>query len=217
MTGQRQVVTASGRTDTGVHATGQVVALTLPPRWEIPELHKGLNALLPEDIWVQDIARVPHDFHPRFQAVARSYRYQVGVVPEAASPFFHPWCWPLTRPLDLELLKGGAALILGDQSFRRFAKAGQEHRGDRCIVSRAQWVQWGEVGVALEITGNRFLHHMVRYLVGTMVDVALGRRPLEDMKALIHDPDTPLVTSRPAPPQGLFLTRVHYPEPESDG
>jgi tRNA pseudouridine38-40 synthase len=217
MTGQRHVVTASGRTDTGVHATGQVVALSLPPRWDIPELHKGLNALLPEDVWVQDITHVPDDFHPRFQAVARSYRYQVGLVPRSASPFSHPWCWPLMKALDMDLLERGAALILGDQSFKRFAKAGQEHRGDRCIVSEARWVQWEEVGVALEITGNRFLHHMVRYLVGTMVEVGLGRRPLQEMAALLTDPETKLVTSKPAPPQGLFLTRVHYPEEGDNG
>jgi tRNA pseudouridine38-40 synthase len=217
MTGQRQVVTASGRTDTGVHATGQIVALSLPPRWEIPELHKGLNALLPEDVWVKDLTHVSDDFHPRFDAVARSYRYQLGLAPRSASPFFHPWCWPLIKPLDVDLLDQAAARILGDHSFKRFAKAGQEHRGDRCIISGANWIQWDKVGVAFEVTGNRFLHHMVRYLVGTMVEVGMGRRPLQEMEELLTDPDTKLVTSKPAPPQGLFLTRVHYPEEDSEG
>jgi tRNA pseudouridine38-40 synthase len=217
MTGQPRTVTASGRTDTGVHATGQVVALTLPLRWEERELRKGLNALLPEDVWVAEITEVPTSFHPRFDALGRSYRYQVGLVPRASSPFFRFWCWPLEREVEMDLLQRGAALILGNHSFRAFAKAGQEHRGDRCIVSEARWVQWGEVGIALEITGNRFLHHMVRYLVGTMVDVGLGRRPLKEMEELLLDPQTPLVTSKPAPPQGLFLTRVHYDEMGSPG
>ena len=216
LTGEKHTVTASGRTDTGVHATGQVVALTLPPRWDIPELHRALNALLPEDVWVEGIVQVPEDFHPRFHAIARSYRYQVGLVPESASPFHHPWCWPLVREVDVDLLQRAAALTLGEHSFRAFAKAGQEHRGDRCIVSEATWVQWGEVGVALHITANRFLHHMVRYLVGTMAEVGLGRRSLEEMVALLTDPETKLVTSRPAPPEGLFLTRVHYPESPPD-
>jgi tRNA pseudouridine38-40 synthase len=212
LTGKRHPVTASGRTDTGVHATGQIVALTLPPRWDIPELHRALNALLPNDIWVREIVQVPQKFHPRFDASARSYRYQLGLAAESASPFYHPWCWTLIKEVDVELLRRAAHLILGNQSFRAFAKAGQEHRGDRCIVSEATWVQWGEVGVALHITANRFLHHMVRYLVGTMVEVGRGRRPLEEMVALLTDPETKLVTSRPAPPEGLFLARVHYPE-----
>jgi tRNA pseudouridine38-40 synthase len=212
LTGKRHRVTASGRTDTGVHATGQVVALTLPPRWDIPELHRALNAVLPRDIWVEEIRRVPEAFHPRFHAVARSYRYQVGLVPLAESPFFRPWCWPLDGPVDLDRLHQAAALIPGERSFKAFAKAGQEHRGDRCRVTEARWVPWGDVGVAFLITGNRFLHHMVRYLVGTMVEIGWQRRPLDDMRLLLEDMDTDLVMSRPAPPQGLFLARVDYPE-----
>ncbi len=212
LTGRRYPVTASGRTDTGVHATGQVAALTLPPRWDVPELHRALNALLPQDIWVEKITRVPETFHPRFDAVARTYRYQVGLVPLAESPFFRSWCWPMPRPVELDLLHQAAALIPGHRSFRAFAKTGQEHRGDLCLVSEARWVPWGEVGVAFHITANRFLHHMVRYLVGTMVVVGWGRRPLAEMRSLLDDPETKLVTSRPAPPDGLFLSGVHYRE-----
>lgn len=212
LTGQGHRVTASGRTDTGVHATGQVVALTLPPRWDVPELHRALNALLPQDVWVEEVRRVPEGFHPRFHAVARSYRYQVGMVPLAESPFFRAWCWPMPRETDLDLLHRAAALIPGQRSFKAFAKTGQEHRGHVCRVTEASWGPWGDVGIAFRITANRFLHHMVRYLVGTMVEVGWGRRPLEEMRSLLEDPDTEFVMSRPAPPEGLFLSRVHYPE-----
>lgn len=203
---------ASGRTDTGVHATGQVAAVTLPSRWDVQELHRALNAVLPEDIWVEEVFRVPDGFHPRFHAVARSYRYQVGMVPLSESPFFRSWCWPLPHPVELDLLHRAAALIPGRRSFKAFAKTGQEHRGHRCQVTEAGWVPWDGVGLAFEITADRFLHHMVRYLVGTMVEVGWKRRPLEEMQALLEDPDTELVMSRPAPPEGLFLARVHYPE-----
>lgn len=214
ITGSRRPVVGAGRTDTGVHATGQVAAVTLPLRWEDgAELHRALNAVLPRDIWVEELERVGMDFHPRFQAVARSYRYQVGLAPGSFSPFHRPWCWPLDRDADVSLLQQGAALVPGEHSFRAFAKAGQEERGHECQVTRAVWVPWGEMGVAFEITANRFLHHMVRYLVGTMVEVAWGRRPVEEMQELMTDPDTVRVTSPPAPPQGLFLSRVHYPEP----
>jgi len=213
ITGQRFPVVGSGRTDSGVHATGQVAAVTLPTRWEPPELHRALNALLPSDIWVQRVEVVPRHFHPRFHATARSYRYQVGLVHDSASPFHHPWCWPLLQDVDPDLLHRASDLLVGRGSFRAFAKAGQEHRGDACAVTEARWVPWGQVGVAFEITANRFLHHMVRYLVGTMVNVGMGRRPLEEMAALLLDPEPGVVTSPPAPAQGLFLTHVEYPDP----
>ena len=213
ITGRHFTVTGAGRTDSGVHSTGQVAAVTLPPRWDTAELHRALNALLPSDIWVERVERVPDHFHPRYHALARSYRYQVGLVPGSASPFHRPWCWSLGRPVDLGLLRQAASHLPGKHSFRAFSKSGQEHRGEICSVSEATWGAWEEVGVAFQITANRFLHHMVRYLVGTMVDVALRRRSLEELEELLSAPETPLVTSPPAPPEGLFLVGVHYPDP----
>ena len=99
----------------------------------------------------------------------------------------------------------------GNHSFKAFAKAGQEERGDRCTVREAHWAPW-ELGSELTVTANRYLHHMVRYLVGTMVDIARGRRPLEDMERLLDSDDSEPETSPPAPPQGLFLRHVEYPE-----
>lgn len=215
LTGARRPVLAAGRTDTGVHATGQVAAVTLPSRWTEGELHKALNALLPGDIWVEEVRIVPSGFHPRYDAVARSYRYQLGLVPQAGSPFHRRWCWPLRRELDVDLLHRGAGLILGEHSFRAFAKSGQEERGERCRVAQAEWSSWDRLGVAFHITADRFLHHMVRYLVGTLVEVARGRRALGEMDELLSERETPLETSPPAPPQGLFLVRVHYPGDES--
>ena len=213
ITGKRHPVVGAGRTDSGVHARGQVAAVTLPSRWDIPELHRALNALLPSDIWVQAVEIVPGHFHPRFHAVARSYRYQVGLVPESESPFHRPWCWPLVQEVDLETLHKTAGLLLGRNSFRAFAKAGQEHRGEVCVVTESGWIRWGDVGIAFHITANRFLHHMVRYLVGTMVDVGLGRRTPGVVRELLFEAGTEKVTSPPAPPDGLFLEKVHYPDP----
>lgn len=156
---------------------------------------------------------MPEHFHPRFHAVARSYRYRVGLLRDASSPFYRPWCWPLVQELDRDLLQEAADLLSGERSFKAFAKSGQEHRGDICIVTLAGWHQWEEVGVEFRITANRFLHHMVRYLVGTMVDVGLGRRPLKEMALLLSETPGNLVTSPPAPPDGLFLSEVHYPDP----
>ena len=211
LTGQRRLVVGSGRTDTGVHALGQVAAVDVPSRWDPVELEGALNAVLPGDIWIAE-ARVGHQgFHPRFDAVARTYLYRVGLAPLSASPFHRPWCWPVRSPLDEQLLKEGAALLAGEHSFRAFAKTGQPERGERCTVQRAGWTPWEELGLAFEITADRYLRHMVRYLIGTLVDVARGRRPLDDMKTLLSDDGHGQITSPPAPPEGLFLALVEYP------
>jgi tRNA pseudouridine38-40 synthase len=215
LTGTRRPVVGAGRTDSGVHSTGQVAGVTLPTRWEAGELHRALNAALPDDIWVEKVKLRPADFHPRYSAIARSYRYQIGLAESAFSPFHRPWCWPLIREVDVDLLHRCAALLPGKHSFKAFAKAGQEARGDACNVMEAKWLPWKDLGLAFEITANRFLHHMVRYLMGTMVKIAWGRRPLDDMMEMLTRENTSLVTSSPAPAQGLFLTQVHYPEPDS--
>jgi tRNA pseudouridine38-40 synthase len=211
LTGARRPVQGAGRTDTGVHATGQVAAVTLPSSWTPAELHRALNAVLPGDVWVLEAHPAPLDFHPRQEARARSYEYRLGMSPLSFSPFHRRWCWPLTQEVNPDLLHGAAALLKGERGFRAFAKAGQEHRGHRCVVSRAEWGSWGKLGLVFSITANRFLHHMVRYLVGTMVEIGQGRRPFHDFEGLLGDPDSGLVTSPPAPPTGLFMSGVEYP------
>jgi len=205
-----RTVVGSGRTDTGVHATGQVASVDMPARWTPPDLQRALNATLPPDIWVQDAVLARADFHPRYDALSRTYTYRVGTHPDARSPFHRRWCWALGGPLDMRTLGGLGACLIGEHSFQAFAKAGQPERGTRCSVSRAEWHGW-ELGARFSITADRYLHHMVRYLVGTMVDVGLGRRPVEDLPALLAG-TAGLETSPPAPPEGLFLSRVEYPD-----
>lgn len=212
LTGERRPVIGSGRTDTGVHAAGQVAAVVMPARWTASALARALNALLPGTIWVQKAEAVHNGFHPRRDAVQRSYAYRVGTAPGAASPFHRRWCWPLCRPLDLDAATRAARCMTGVHDFGAFAKAGQPERGHACHVTRAQWRPWHDLGVLFEISANRFLHRMVRYLVGTMVDIGLGRRDVADMARMLRGEqgDSALKTSPPAPPGGLFLTRVEY-------
>ena len=220
----RRAVAGAGRTDAGVHATGQVAAVNMPARWTAPELARALNALLPGTIWVSGCETAAPGFNPRRHALARSYLYRVGTAPAAASPFRRRWCWPLGRAIDLDRAARAAALLPGEHDFRAFAKAGQPERGTVCRIARAEWRPWGDLGVAFEITANRFLHRMVRYLVGTMADIAQGRRRVEEMALLLqsdqgreepgdHSVSAAQKTSPPAPPQGLFLTRVRYGPP----
>ncbi len=208
---------AAGRTDAGVHATGQVVSVAMPGQWTPAALEKSLNAILPGDIWASRVDAVPEAFHALRSATARGYIYRVGTGRSARSPFRHPWCWSVREPLDREVLERGARAITGVHSFRGYAKSGQPERGYRCDVRVARWFEWSG-GVELRIVADRFLHHMVRYLVGTMVDAARGRRPEADVAGLLDENrlDT-LDTSPPAPAEGLFLARVYYddqPNPE---
>lgn len=208
-------VLGAGRTDRGVHATGQVASAVMPAGWRPETLHRALGALLPPDLWVAAVDEVPLSFHARYDAVARGYVYRVGTRPEAWSPFLRRWCWPVKGALAPQSLEDAAARFLGDRSFAAFAKAGQPERGDRCTVLRSEWRPWRRVGFEYRVVANRFLHHMVRYMVGTMVDVARARRPAHEIDALLRG-EPGLETSPPAPPQGLFLTHVYYDATQLD-
>jgi tRNA pseudouridine38-40 synthase len=205
---------AAGRTDTGVHATGQVVSVDMPEKWTPVALRKSLNAVLPADVWVAEADAVDGAFHARYSAIARGYIYRVGTAGSARSPFRRGWCWPVEEPLDRAALDACAAAIVGRHSFRGYAKAGQPERGYVCTVHHARWLDWpahGGRGLELRIVADRFLHHMVRYLVGTMVDAARGRRPVAHVAALLDETKLDgLETSPPAPAEGLFLARVYY-------
>jgi tRNA pseudouridine38-40 synthase len=203
-------VIGSGRTDRGVHATGQVAAVDAPDRWTAAALRRAANSLLPASIWIESAEAVSPRFHPRFDAVSRTYHYYLGVADRSGSPFHAPWCWPLRRPVRRGLLEAATPGIVGDRSFRAFAKAGQEERGDRCVVTEAVWSDWSDLGVVFRVSANRFLHHMVRYLVGTLVEIATEGRSPEDLRRLLEN-EPGIQTSPPAPASGLFLTGVRYP------
>src|SRR5687767_14893626 len=177
-------VIAAGRTDRGVHATGQVASALVPHKWTAVALRRALNAILPTDLWIAAASDVPLEFHARYSATARSYLYRIGTTETAWSPFHRRWCWPLRDALDRGELNRLAAQITGRHSFRAFAKAGQPERGEQCDVSTSRWTEWDQ-GLAYEVTANRFLHHMVRYLVGTMIEIARGVRPAEHLRRLL--------------------------------
>lgn len=203
----------SGRTDAGVHARGQAIGVRVPDRWDASRLRRALNAILPDDVWVADAAEMRPEFHARYSAIARRYSYYVGTDEGARSPFRRRWEHAVLRPLDRRCLDAAAEMFVGDHCFRAFAVQGTAPERDehRCTVTAARWRDRpsGE-GVVFEIEANRFLHHMVRFLVGTMLDVATGRRPLADVAALLEAPDNRDV-SPPAPAHALFLDRVAYP------
>ncbi len=209
--GEAVSVTAAGRTDRGVHATGQVASALIPDRFDERELVRALNALAPSDLWVESAERVPESFHPRYDALSRTYVYRVGITPGSHSPFEHRSCWPVGHTLDRERIDAAAGCIAGEHDFGAFAKSGQPERGVRCNVSSAFWREAArDAGILeFEITADRFLHHMVRYLVGTLVETGRGLRPVDDVGRLLEG-ESGLKAAPPAPAQGLFLARVDY-------
>lgn len=202
---------ASGRTDAGVHAQGMGVSFNAPARWQAPDLHRGLNALLPRDCWIESVLPMRPGFHARKSAVARRYRYDIGLDAASASPFRQPFEWSLARPIDLTALQDSARRVLGQHDFRAFAAKGEPKPHYLSTIRLCEWVERPEGrGVSLHIEADRFLHHMVRMLVGTMADIATGRRPVDDIETLLARGDNQ-ATSPPAPAQGLYFASATYP------
>jgi tRNA pseudouridine38-40 synthase len=208
---RRTVTHAAGRTDAGVHAEGLGVSFPAPERWAADALDRALNALLPRDCWVASVHLMQSGFHARKSAISRRYRYDIGTDPASASPFRRPFEWALGRPLDLASLRAAATLLQGQHDFQAFAAKGEPKPHYRCRVEVARWVErpWSR-GVSFHVEADRFLHHMVRMLVGTMVDVGLNRRPLSDIDMLLGSGDNQR-TSPPAPAHGLYFVRASYP------
>lgn len=208
--GRRTVAHAAGRTDAGVHALGQGVSFSAPASWTQSSLYRALNALLPRDCWVEMVHPMQSGFHARKSALTRRYRYDIGLDESSASPFRRPYEWALGRPLDLDLIQSAARAVRGEHDFRAFAAKGDKPH-HRCRLSMAEWeIRLDDRGVSFQVEADRFLHHMVRMLVGTMVDVGLRRRPLADIEMLLDREDNS-ETSPPAPPQGLYFVAVTYP------
>jgi tRNA pseudouridine38-40 synthase len=211
LVGARLPALGSGRTDAGVHARGQAVGVRVPPRWAARDLRRALNAILPDDVWVAAAAEMRPTFHARYSAVSRRYAYYLGLDDAAGSPFRRRREYTFRHRLDRDKLDAASALIVGEHQFRAFAVRGTAPTTDehRCRVLDARW-ESREGGLVFRITANRFLHQMVRFLVGTMLDIGSGKRPVDDMLRLLQSTDNADV-SAPAPPHGLFLECVEYP------
>lgn len=211
LVGRRTTAVAAGRTDAGVHALGLGVSFSAPVSWNATSLRRALNALLPRDCWVERVHPMPAGFDARRSALSRRYCYDVGTDDASASPFRRPFEWPLARPLDLAVLHAAATLLHGEHDFRAFAVKGEPKPHYRCRIVEAAWLgRPASQGVSFHVQADRFLHHMVRLLVGTMVDIGLGRRPLADIEMLFERGDNQR-TSAPAPPEGLYFVEAAYP------
>lgn len=204
-------VTGAGRTDAGVHARGQAVGVDVPSHWTPERLRHVLNAQLPDDAYVAAAHAMHPEFHARYSATSRRYSYSIGLDETARSPFRRRWEWQVTTPVNSDALAWCAAALLGEHRFFGFAVRGTAPAEDdhRCEIRLARW-RAVPGGLVFDVEANRFLHHMVRFLVGTMIEVAAGRRSREEFTALLAA-DANDEVSPPAPACGLCLEQVTYP------
>ncbi|MCF7800394.1 MAG: tRNA pseudouridine(38-40) synthase TruA [Candidatus Marinimicrobia bacterium] len=201
-------ITGSGRTDAGVHALGQVAhfdtdAMQIP----IDRLPAALNQVLPDDISVLAAQPVPDDFNSRFDAVGREYEYHIVTYPRALQ---RQTSWYCKYPLDADLLNACAEMVLGEHDFTSFCAAITDTKNMICNVEVSAW-EIHSRGMIYRVRANRFLHHMVRMLVGNMIEVARGRWSMAYFRKLLQHPDHEHDTVT-APAQGLILKCVYYPD-----
>ena len=198
----------AGRTDAGVHAMGQVASARMTSPIEDWQLVRALNAHLPESIRVTELTTVPDEFHARFSATAKTYQYRIWngrTVP----PFIRRYAWHVIEPLDVMKMQQASQAIPGEHDFAAFRSArGVNHSTVRELTS-AGWRREGEATLVFEIDGKGFLRYMVRSLVGTLVEIGRGQRPVEDIGRLLEAPDRSQA-GRTAPARGLFLMKVEY-------
>jgi tRNA pseudouridine38-40 synthase len=199
----------AGRTDAGVHAEGQVASATLETRLDGETLRRALNAKLPEDVAVLGAELRPDSFDARRDAIAKRYRYEIwnGALP---SPLRAPRAWHVREPLDLGRLRAGAERLLGRHDFASFRGAGSAVRTTVRTLLRIDVSGASRAEVHLAVEGDGFLRHMVRNLVGTLVEVGAGRRSPEWVSEVVAARDR-AAAGRTAPAHGLVLEWVRYP------
>ncbi|MBI2618839.1 MAG: tRNA pseudouridine(38-40) synthase TruA [Ignavibacteriales bacterium] len=198
-------VTGAGRTDSGVHARGQVAHFKTNAVMKPRELYRGLNGLLPEDVVVRWVDDVDEAFHARYSAKGRRYCYYVSQAPVALN---RKQRWFVGHPLDLAAMQRCADAIVGEHDFQAFCKVESNVDHYRCVIQTSRWVRNGD-DVTFEIVGNRFLHGMVRALVGTMVEIGRGYRGVGDFPVIMESRDR-TQAGMSAPAQGLVLEEVLY-------
>jgi len=199
-------VVGCGRTDTGVHASEFFAHFETDISFELDQFAFKLNCIIPFEISIYDIWKVAPDFHARFTATARTYHYYINQIKD---PFDFDKSWYMHQDLDMDQMNNACKHLMGTQDFTSFSKLHTQTRTNNCTITKAKWERV-EGKLRFTITADRFLHNMVRAIVGTSVNVGKGKITPSDFKEII------LAKSRQkagasVPAQGLFLAKVDYP------
>lgn len=200
-------ITGSGRTDAGVHALGQVANFFIDASYERHRLLRGLNALTPPDITIKEVAAVADNFDARRDARGRIYEYRI-LNRSTPSPFQRHRAWHVHQPLDRHAMEDAARCLIGEHDFSSFRAAGCEAAHPVRRVYRIGWEERGELTV-FTIEATAFLRHMVRNIVGTLVEIGSGLRSADSFRELLEERDRTKAGAT-APPHGLYLMEVKY-------
>jgi len=208
MTRQTVTLSASGRTDAGVHALGQTAHFTCDTTITPEAFLKGLNSLLPDDIVIQACEAVPESFHARYDARRKTYRYRIlnRAVPSAVDIRY---VWHIRQPLQVDAMQAAAAHLVGPHDFKAFEGTGSPRTSTVRTIFHAVLTKESDGYLLFEIEGDGFLRYMVRNIVGTLVEVGRGKITPDEFKAVLESKDRKQAGAT-APPQGLFLVAVDY-------
>ncbi len=201
-------IVGAGRTDTGVNASYYVAHFDTDAEFDIPQTIYKLNTMLPQDIAIDAITPVASDAHARFDAVEREYTY---FLSPKKNPFLRNSAWLYYVPLDVERMNEAAAVLPAMTDFTTFAKLNSNNKTNICRVNAAEWRIVDNGVLRFTVRADRFLRNMVRAIVGTLVDVGRGRYTTEEFREIAESRDLSRSSSG-APPQGLFLSDIVYPE-----
>lgn len=205
---QGSSILSSGRTDTGVHATGQVVAFDLDWAHSPSDLRAALNANLPPEISVRSVRRTADAFHPRFDALSRCYRYRI-YVSAVRDPLKDRYAWRVWPGVEIERLERASGFLVGEHDFSAFGTPPDQNGSSIRIVYSAEWtVECGDL--VFTIVANAYLYRMVRRLVSYQVEIGQGIHEIRSLQNLLESPPEVMVQGL-APPQGLSLSKVRYP------
>jgi len=198
-------ITAAGRTDSGVHALSQVINFKTESLHPEYVFRVGLNGLLPKDIRVIKVEDVNENFNSRYSARLRKYRYYISTKPIAIGRQY-AWCYK--EPLNLKKMQKACSLVIGNHDFKSFCQAGADVNHYLCDVIEAEWYKDNDK-LIFDITANRFLHSMVRILVGTFLKIGNGSISIDDLQNILNTKNR--VNAGPTvPPHGLFLVKIFY-------
>jgi len=210
LTRETVTVIGSGRTDSGVHALCQVAHVKTNTEADCGMFRYALNAILPQDIVIKDVADAPLSFHARFDVTSKEYRYQIWNDP-VPTALCRRYFWHIAKPLDVERMAAGAGFLIGTHDFRSFCGAGSKVKDYVRTVRHITVAKEGREKIIISMASDGFMRHMVRNIVGTLVDVGKGKRIPQDVE-VIREAQERKEAGMTAPAQGLFLVNVCYGE-----
>lgn len=208
MTNQKISLVGSGRTDAGVHALGQSAHFKCDTRLKAATFQKGLNSLLPDDIVITACRRAAENFHARFDVQSKIYHYRI-LNRALPSALLRSYTWHIRKPLDIDAINAARQFLPGRHDFKAFEGAGSPRAHTVRNIIAAEWAVKNREIHQFHIEANGFLRYMVRNIVGTLVEVGLGKMTPQEFQKVLHSKDRNQAGAT-APPQGLYLVQVNY-------